>query len=84
MELLRLLVAIPRRWEADFTNAFGGMLRPEELFSLPAYRDKVVWVGSDATPGVFGATDFTNAVYSREEIVVERWNLWGTFDARLN
>ena len=67
VELLRLLVAIPKRWESDFTNAFGGMLRPEEPFPLPAYRGKIVWVGLDATPGVFGATDFTNAVYSREE-----------------
>ena len=72
VELMRLLSAGPERWRSTFTGAFTSMLDPAERLALPEADREVVWVRSDAVMDKFAATDYTNRVYSLEE-VAEFW-----------
>ena len=50
IEALLVNLSTPSRWSVSYTASFLGVLALEERLSPPEVAEKVVWVGSDATP----------------------------------
>ena len=56
VELMRLYVGLPEKWESTFTGSFASLLAPHERLALPGFAKQVLWIGSDATMERFAAT----------------------------
>ena len=71
VEFIRLLVADPSAWDANFTSPLWGALSPEELLAHPSFRGKEVWVTTDATPHLAGGVDWTGHKCFRRNVKVD-------------
>ena len=65
LALLRLWFETP--YEGTFESTMESMLTTRELLALPGMRERLRWVGGDATPEVAGALDWKAKHYMRED-----------------
>lgn len=65
MEALRMLVSVPELWESQWVSPLHQVLRPQELVSLPQYKDRVRWVATDATLDMFAGIDWKGKMVVR-------------------
>ena len=74
VELQRLLVDSPSKWEVRFTHPLTSALTVRELLSFTGMSQKVVWASGDATPHKLAAVDWgaNVAVVESTEFVWKR------------
>ena len=65
LALLRLWFETP--YEGTFESTMESMLTTRQLLALPGMRERLRWVGGDATPEVAGALDWKAKHYMRED-----------------
>eukprot|EP00913_Durusdinium_trenchii_P011460 g10760.t2 len=64
LALFRLWFETP--YEGSFEASMESMLTTRELLALPGMKDRLRWIGGDATPEVAGALDWKSKHYMRE------------------
>ena len=62
VEFLRVLLGSPDDLAASFHSSFLNVLPLPEQLSFQGTRREIIWIGSDATLGRFGAIDFTHTL----------------------
>ena len=74
IELLRLLVARPERWEARFTQGLTGLLSYGERLALPGEAERAVFISADATLERHAAVDWTAGIAIQRDVREDgRW-----------
>lgn len=68
VELARLMAEVPELWTSHFTSSFPTVLPPRERLGMPGEAERVVWLGSDATPTRVGAIDWTHSTFFEGDV----------------